>query len=73
MENMMMTKQEKYKQLLELYKKYRLGTLKDKDLSLEQKILLSRLYDIQMQKLENENEKNLNKIMKYIKENKLLN
>lgn len=67
MENMMMSKQEKYKQLLELQKKYRAGIVKDEDLTLEQKILLNKLYDMQLQKLENENEKNLNKIMKYRK------
>lgn len=67
MENMMMSKQDKYKQLLDLQKKYRAGIIKDEDLTLEQKILLNKLYDMQLQKLENENEKNLNKIMKYRK------
>ncbi len=67
MENMMMSKQDKYKQLLELQNKYRAGIIKDEDLTLEQKILLNKLYDMQLQKLENENEKNLNKIMKYRK------
>lgn len=67
MENMMMSKEDKYKQLLELQKKYRSGNVKDEDLTLEQKILLSRLCDIQTQRLENENEKNLDKIMKYKK------
>ena len=65
MENMMMSKEDKYKQLLELQKKYRAGIVKDEDLTLEQKILLSRLCDIQTQRLENENEKNLDKIIKY--------
>ena len=37
------------------------------------KILLSRLYDIEIQKLEDENDKNLNKIINYMKKNKLLN
>lgn len=67
MENMMMSKEDKYKQLLELQKKYRAGIVKDEDLTLEQKILLSRLCDIQTQRLENENEKNLDKIIKYKK------
>lgn len=67
MENMMMSKEDKYKQLLELQKKYRSGNVKDEDLTLEKKILLSRLCDIQTQRLENENEKNLDKIMKYKK------
>lgn len=65
MESMMMNKQDKYKQLLDLQKKYRAGIVKDEDLTLEQKILLSRLCDIQTQRLENENEKNLDKIIKY--------
>lgn len=67
MENMMMSKQDKYKQLLDLQKKYRAGIVKDEDLTLEQKILLSRLCNIQIQRLENENEKILDKIMKYKK------
>lgn len=67
MENMMMSKQDKYKQLLDLQKKYRAGIIKDEDLTLEQKILLSRLCNIQIQRLENENEKILDKIMKYKK------
>lgn len=67
MENMMMNKQDKYKQLLDLQKKYRAGNVKDEDLTLEQKILLSRLCNIQIQRLENENEKILDKIMKYKK------
>lgn len=67
MESMMMNKQDKYKQLLDLQKKYRAGIVKDEDLTLEQKILLSRLCDIQTQRLENENEKNLDKIIKYKK------
>ena len=67
MENIMMNKQNKYKQLLDLQNKYRAGLVKDEDLTLDQKILLNKLYDIQLQKLENENKKNLNKIMKYRK------
>lgn len=67
MENIMMNKQNKYKQLLDLQNKYRAGLVKDEDLTLNQKILLNKLYDMQLQKLENENKKNLNKIMKYRK------
>lgn len=67
MVDMMMNKQEKYKKLLELQRQYRAGIIKDEELSLEQKILLNRLYDIELQKLEDENEKNMNKIMKYRK------
>jgi Ca2+-binding EF-hand superfamily protein len=73
MENMMNDKEDKYKKMLELYKKYRAGTIKDEELNLKQKILLSRLYDIEIQKLEDENDKNLNKIINYMKKNKLLN
>lgn len=64
MENMM-SNQEKYNKLLELQKKYRAGVVKDEDLTLNQKLLLNRLYDMQLQKLEEENKKNLNKILKY--------
>lgn len=64
MENMM-SNQEKYNKLLELQKKYRTGVVKDEDLTLNQKLLLNRLYDMQLQKLEEENKKNLNKILKY--------
>ena len=71
MENMMNDKEDKYKKILELYKKYRAGTIKDEELNLKQKILLSRLYDIEIQKLEDENDKNLNKIINYMKKNKL--
>lgn len=73
MENMMNDKEDKYKKILELYKKYRAGTIKDEELNLKEKILLSRLYDIEIQKLEDENDKNLNKIINYMKKNKLLN
>ncbi len=67
MENIMRNKQDKYKQLLDLQKRYRAGLVKDEDLTLNQKILLNKLYDIQLQKLEDENENNLNKIMEYRK------
>lgn len=73
MENMMNDKEDKYKKILELYKKYRAGTIKDEELNLKQKILLSRLYDIEIQKLEDENDKTSNKIINYMKKNKLLN
>lgn len=73
MENMMNDKEDKYKKILELYKKYRAGTIKDEELNLKQKILLSRLYDIEIQKLEDENDKNSSKIINYMKKNKLLN
>ena len=72
MENMeKMSKLEKYKMLLELQSKFRFGIVKAEDLTCEQKILLNKLYDMQMQKLEAENEKNLDKIMKYRKRAKL--
>lgn len=71
MENMMSSKLEKYTKLLELQEKYRAGIIKDEDLTYEQMIQLNKLYDMQMEKLEAENERNLNKIMKYRKKAKL--
>lgn len=67
MKDMTMNNKEQYNQLLELQRKYRLGLIKDEDLTYKQKILLIRLYDMQMKKTEEANEKNLNKIMKYRK------
>lgn len=55
----------KYTELLELQMKYRTGIIKDEELTYEQIILLNRLYDMQMDKMEEENEKNKSKIMKY--------
>ena len=55
----------KYTELLELQMKYRTGIIKDEDLTYEQIILLNRLYDMQMNKLQEENEKNRSKIMRY--------
>lgn len=55
----------KYTELLELQMKYRTGIIKDEDLTYEQIILLNRLYDMQMNKMEEENEKNRSKIMRY--------
>lgn len=66
-----MSKLEKYKNLLELQLKFKTGIVKDEDLTYEQKILLNRLYDMQMQKLEAENEKNFNRIKKYRKKAKI--
>lgn len=67
MENMMMSKQDKYNKLLKLQKEYRAGIVKNEDLNLEQKLLLNRLYDMQLQRLEDEKNKKLNKILKYRK------
>lgn len=55
----------KYTELLELQMKYRTGIIKDEDLTYEQIILLNRLYDMQINKMEEENEKNRSKIMRY--------
>lgn len=63
----MNNKQEKYNKLLELQKKYKAGLIKDEDLTYEQIILLNKLYDIQIQELEEENEIKLNKVKKYMK------
>lgn len=57
----------KYTELLKLQMQYRTGIIKDEDLTYEQIILLNRLYDMQMDKLEKENEMNRNKIIKYRK------
>ena len=46
----------KYTELLELQMKYRTGIIKDEDLTYDQIILLNRLYDMQMNKMEEENE-----------------
>ena len=68
MKNMEMnSKQKKYNKLLELQKKYRAGIIKDEDLTYEQIILLNRLYDIQLQELEDKNEITLNKVKSYMK------
>ena len=61
----MMSNQEKYNNLLKLQKDYRSGIIKDEELSLKQKILLNKLYDMQLQKLEEENQKKLSRIIKY--------
>ena len=49
MENMM-SNQDKYNKLLKLQKEYRLGIVKDEDLTLKEKVLLNKLYDMQLQK-----------------------
>lgn len=61
----------KYTELLELQMKYRTGIIKDEDLTYEQIILLNRLYDMQMNKMEEENEKNRSKIMRYRRKMKI--
>lgn len=61
----------KYTELLELQMKYRTGIIKDEDLTYEQIILLNRLYDMQMNKLQEENEKNRSKIMRYRRKMKI--
>ena len=66
-----MNKLEKYKMLLELQSKFSAGIVKEEDLTCKQKILLNKLYDMQIQKIEAENEKNLNKILRYRKKAKL--
>ena len=67
MENMMMSKQDKYNKLLKLQKEYRAGIVKNEDSNLEKKLLLNRVYDMQLQRLEDEKNKKLNKILKYRK------
>ena len=55
----------KYTELLELQMKYRTGIIKDEDLTYDEVILLNRLYDMQMEKLEQENERYRAKIKRY--------
>lgn len=55
----------RYTDLLKLQMKYREGLIKDEELTYEEVILLNRLYDMQMQKLEQENEKYRAKIKRY--------
>ena len=55
----------RYTDLLKLQMKYREGLIKDEDLTYEEIILLNRLYDMQMRKIEQENEKYRAKIKRY--------
>lgn len=55
----------RYTDLLKLQMKYREGLIKDEDLTYEDVILLNRLYDMQMKKIEQENEKYRAKIKRY--------
>lgn len=55
----------RYADLLKLQMKYREGIIKDEDLTYDEVILLNRLYDMQMEKLEQENERYRAKIKRY--------
>ena len=55
----------RYADLLKLQMKYREGIIKDEDLTYDEVILLNRLYDVQMEKLEQENERYRVKIKRY--------
>lgn len=55
----------RYADLLKLQMKYREGIIKDEDLTYDEVILLNRLYDMQMEKLEQENERYRTKIKRY--------
>ena len=55
----------KYTDLLKLQMKYREGLIKDEDITYEEVILLNRLYDMQMNKLEQDNEKYKAKLKRY--------
>lgn len=55
----------RYTDLLKLQMKYRTGLIKDEDLTYEEIILLNRLYDMQMDKMEEENAKIRLKVMRY--------
>ena len=61
----------RYADLLKLQMKYREGIIKDEDLTYEEVILLNRLYDMQMEKLEKENERYRAKLKRY--KRKLMN
>ena len=55
----------RYADLLKLQMKYREGIIKDEDLTYDEVILLNRLYDMQMEKLAQENERYRAKIKRY--------
>ena len=55
----------RYADLLKFQMKYREGIIKDEDLTYDEVILLNRLYDMQMEKLEQENERYRAKIKRY--------
>jgi hypothetical protein len=55
----------RYADLLKLQMKYREGIIKDEDLTYDEVILLNRLYDMQLEKLEQVNERYRAKIKRY--------
>lgn len=58
---------QKYEELLKLQNDLRTGKIKAEELTYKQMILLTRLYDMQIETLENENEALIEKVVKYKK------
>lgn len=60
-------KLEKFQELLKLQEKVRKGLVNKEDLTYKEKIMLCRLYDVQMNELEDENKRLLDKVVEYKK------
>ena len=60
-------KLEKIQELLKLQEKVRKGLVNKEDLTYKEKIMLCRLYDVQMNEKEDENKRLLDKVVEYKK------
>lgn len=60
-------KLEKYQEILELQKKLQKGIISKEQLTCKEKMILCRLYDLQIFETEKENKKLLNKVLEYRK------
>ncbi|MBR3882484.1 MAG: hypothetical protein IKJ36_04355 [Clostridia bacterium] len=60
-------KLEKFQELLKLQEKVRKGLVNKEDLTYKEKIMLCRLYDVQMNEKEDENKRLLDKVVEYKK------
>ena len=60
-------KLEKFQELLKLQEKVRKGLVNKEDLTYNEKIMLCRLYDVQMNEKEDENKRLLDKVVEYKK------
>lgn len=60
-------KLEKYQELLKLQEKLRAGIIKIEQLSYKEKIMICKLYDMQIEKIQKENDQLLNKVIDYKK------
>lgn len=58
---------EKYQELLKLQEKIQKGIISKDQLTYKEKIMLCRLYDLQMIEIEDENKRLLNKVLEYKK------